>query len=116
MPPRMRQRRVTPPAGGVRRESGGGAAHSLRHAVDKKEEAPRRKGASKESFVVQDHAGAFVDIAAAKGKDEIAGFGMLVDVICHGLEGGQADTAGDLFAEVFRGDVVGIDLPAAHNR
>lgn len=66
--------------------------------------------------MVQNHAGAFVNIAATEGENKIAGFGMLVDVICHGLEGGQADTAGDLFAEVFRGDVVGIDLPAAHNR
>ena len=65
--------------------------------------------------MVQDHAGTFINIAAAKGKDQITGLGIPIDIIRHGLEGGQADTAGDLFAQILRGDVVGIDLPAAHD-
>lgn len=74
---------------------------------------PAEGRASEKLFVVQDHAGTFINIAAAKGKDQITGLGIPIDIIRHGLEGGQADTAGDLFAQILRGDVVGIDLPAA---
>ena len=89
-----------PPQGGARRFCGGGAARVAAACRESKSRPPANEGVCKKSFVVQDHAGAFVDVAAAEGEDKVAGFGIFAHVIRHGPEGRQTDTAGDLFAQI----------------
>ena len=78
-------------APGAPKARGGAAAGGGQRAGPGHERAPCRRGQGALTgylFVVQDHAGAFVNIAAAKGKDQIAGFGIGVYIVGHRLEGG----------------------------